>query len=197
MKRLPPNRFGMPAAIHTPLSFPQPPLLQSVISHAEPARCYLKPGELFVGEESTLVETLLGSCVAVSLFSPRYRLGAVCHSLLPSCRRENPCRTDCRDTPRFVDCSIRRMLEWFLERGIKQREIVVKLFGGSDLLAGPEGSGSKGIGRQNIDRAIAVIAEEGLLLSTSDVGGGRGRKILFKTYTGEVFLKRLSRAGFK
>jgi chemotaxis protein CheD len=195
MKLLPPNRYGVPAAIHTPVSYPQTPVFQAVAPRAEPARYFLKPGELFVGAESAMVETLLGSCVSIALFSTRHRVGAVCHSLLPTCRRENPCRLDCQESSRYVDCSIRRMLEWFLERGIKQREIVVKLFGGSDLLAGPEGSGCKGVGQQNIDRALQVIAEEGLFLAASDVGGVRGRKIVFKTYTGEVFLKRLSRTG--
>jgi chemotaxis protein CheD len=197
MKRLPPNRYGVPAAIHTPISYPQPLPMQPLTARAEPARYYLKPGELYVGEESALVETLLGSCVSVVLFSPRYRVGSVCHSLLPSCRRENPCRRDCQEFSRYVDCSIRRMLEWFLEQGVKQREIVVKLFGGSDLLSGPQGLASRGIGRQNIERALQIIEEEGLLLASSDVGGVRGRKIIVKTYTGEVFLKRLCRTGLK
>ena len=195
MKRLPANRFGIPAAIHTAVSHPHPSLQQSHVFRAEPARYYLKPGELFVGEEATLVETLLGSCVAVTMFSPRYQLGSVCHSLLPNCRRERPNCGECREASRYVECSIREMLNWFLQRGIRQREIVVKLFGGSDLLSGPEGNATRGIGRQNIERAISVLDEEGLLLSVSDVGGVRGRKIIFKTYTGEIFLKRLSRSG--
>ena len=195
MKRLPANRYGVPAAIHTASSHRQPTSFKALIYRAKPARYYLKPGELFVGEEGMMVETLLGSCVAVSMFATRYRVGSICHSLLPSCRNETPCTTVCQDGPRYVDCSIRRMLTWFLTHGVLRKEIVVKLFGGSDLLSGPEGSLRKGVGRQNIERALAVIDEEGLYLAASDVGGLRGRKILFKTYTGEIFLKRLQRSG--
>lgn len=195
MKRLPVNRYGGLAAIPPAISHRQPPSLKAMGGRAKPARYYLKPGELFVGEEGAIVETLLGSCVAVSMFAPRYRVGAICHSLLPSCRNENPCLSGCQDGPRYVDCSVRRMLSWFLNRGVQRKEIVLKLFGGADLLSGPEGSFRKGVGRQNIERALAVIAEEGLYLAASDVGGLRGRKILFKTYTGEIFLKRLQRSG--
>ena len=167
---------------------------------SNPARYSLKSGELFVGEEIAQIETLLGSCVAVVMFSPRCRVGAVCHSLLPSCRTEEPCAGRCLQGPRFVDCSIQRMLEWFLKRGIMRNELVVKLFGGSDMFAAEQGDGNgtrKGIGQQNIDRAMQVLEREGLHLAASDVGGLRGRKIIFKTYTGEVFLKRLRRSELK
>ncbi|RJX27939.1 MAG: chemotaxis protein CheD [Desulfurivibrio sp.] len=164
---------------------------------AKPARYYLKPGELFAGEEAALVKTVLGSCVAVTMFSPRCRVGSLCHSMLPSCRNENPCIGGCQDGPRYVDCAIRRMLEWFFSLGINREEIEVKVFGGSDMFAGPRGPEYKGIGRQNIDMALQTLEQEGLRLAASDVGGPRGRKIIFKSYSGEVFLKRLNRAEFK
>ncbi len=165
---------------------------------ANPVRYSLKQGEMFVGEEVAHVETLLGSCVAVVMFSPRCRVGSVCHSMLPSCRNEEPCAGGCEQGPRYVDCAVQRMLEWFTKRGIQRRELVVKLFGGSDMFSAEEPTGTrKGIGRQNIERALQVIQEEGLRLAASDVGGLRGRKIIVKTYTGEVFLKRLSRSELK
>jgi chemotaxis protein CheD len=164
---------------------------------ATPASYYLKPGELFAGEEAAQVKTLLGSCVAVTMFSPRCRVGSLCHSMLPSCRNETPCDGGCQDGPRYVDCAIRRMLDWFVKRGIGRDEIEVKVFGGADMFSGPHGHDYKGIGRQNIDMAMQIIEKEGLKLAASDVGGPRGRKIIFKSYSGEVFLKRLGRLELK
>ncbi|MBU4260914.1 MAG: chemotaxis protein CheD [Proteobacteria bacterium] len=164
---------------------------------AKPVRYYLKPGELFLGEEAAVVKTLLGSCVAVTMFSPRYHVGSVCHGVLPSCRNEHPCVGDCRDGPRYVDCAIRRMLEWFLTQGIARDEIVVKVFGGSDMYSTPEGNERKGVGKQNIDMALKTLEQEGLRLAASDVGGLRGRKVIFRIYSGEVFLKRLSSSEHK
>ena len=47
------------------------------------------------------------------------------------------------------------------------------------------------MGKQNIEMALRRLEDESLRLVTQDLGGARGRKILFNTYSGEVFLKRL------
>ena len=36
---------------------------------------------------------------------------------------------------------------------------------------------------------------QGLRLTASDVGGDRGRKLLFLTHTGDVWVKRLNKSG--
>lgn len=45
------------------------------------------------------------------------------------------------------------------------------------------------VGTQNVIKAIDIIKKEGLIISSSEVGGIRGRKIYFYTGTGEVLLK--------
>jgi chemotaxis protein CheD len=158
---------------------------------------YLKPGEMFFGEQATQVSTLLGSCVAVTMFSPRCRVGAICHVLLPSRREEHPCPGSCDEGARYVDCAIRLMLDWFARRGILRSEIEVKAFGGSDMFAAKaEESQSLTVGRQNLEKALHLIDKAGLRLLASDLGGPRGRKIYFSTDTGEVLLKRLNKSQY-
>lgn len=174
---------------------PVAPPLGTATAPAGAARHFLLPGELFTGREAAMVGTLLGSCVAVTMFSPRCRVGAVCHGMLPSCRNDQPCRGECPDGPRYVECSINRMLAWFSSQGILHTEIEVKVFGGSDMFADSSGETKRrGVGRQNIDMALQVLERDGLLPVVSDLGGRRGRKIFFKTDTGEVFLKRLGQS---
>jgi chemotaxis protein CheD len=67
------------------------------------------------------------------------------------------------------------------------------MFGGADMFGVRDGSAT--VGRQNIDKAVELMAAVGLRLVASDVGGPRGRKIFFNTSTGEVLLRRLSRQG--
>lgn len=153
---------------------------------------YLKPGEMRICEEPTIVTTLLGSCVAVAMYNERLKIGAICHGLLPSCRNARPCDGHCLEGFRYVDCSIRRMLEVFQKRGIVQSEIDVKVFGGSDMFNVKVGaSKSSSVGRQNVEKALQIVDNEGLRIIASDLGGLRGRKIYFYTHTGEVLLKRL------
>jgi chemotaxis protein CheD len=162
-------------------------------NHAAPEHIYLKPGDILISEKPVLISTLLGSCVAVTMFSPRLRVGAISHGLLPSCKKRKPCEGDeyCREGVRYVECSIMRMLGWFMQNGVAREEIDVKVFGGSDMLSVPESTTKATVGQQNIAMAFHVLEKEMLRVSASDVGGLRGRKIIFSSKTGEVMLKRL------
>ena len=155
-----------------------------------PSFLFLKPGEMLVSEGPMIVSTLLGSCVAVTMYSPRQRLGAICHALLPRCRNEMPCSHRQTEAGKYVECAVKRMLGWLLSRGVAKSEIQAKVFGGSDMF---DTTGSKGqsVGRQNIEMALGMLEDESLRLVKQDLGGSRGRKIIFHTHTGEVFLKRL------
>ena len=157
------------------------------------ARRFLLPGELFTGRQTTMVETLLGSCVAVTMYSSRCGVGAVCHGMLPACPSVQPCRSGCPDGTRYVDCSIRRMLTWFTTQGILHSEIEVKIFGGSDMFPVSTGESKRpGVGRQNIAMPLQVLEQDGLAPVATDLGDHRGRKIYFKTDTGEGYLTRLT-----
>ena len=156
---------------------------------------YLKPGGVFIAQEPTVVTTLLGSCVAVTMFHPRRRIGAICHGLLPSCREGDAgqCDRNCVFSFKFMDCSIRRMLEKFKAVGITPREMEIKLFGGADMFGVPETDDRRmTIGRQNVTITRQILDDERLPVLVEDVGGERGRKIFFYTHTGEILLKRLS-----
>ena len=159
-------------------------------AQAEPSILFLRPGEMTVSGEPSIVSTLLGSCVAVTLFSPRQRLGAICHALLPRCRSDEPCLHEHAEAGRYVECAVRQMLEQMLARGAAKNEIQAKVFGGSDMFDALQGR-SRSVGRQNIEMALKMLESEGVRILKQDLGGRRGRKIIFHTHTGEVFLRRL------
>jgi chemotaxis protein CheD len=76
--------------------------------------------------------------------------------------------------------------------GASRGELVVKLFGGADVLPVPAARADRlTVGAQNCQAALAVLLEEGLRVSASDLGGVRGRRIHFHTGTGEVLVHRL------
>ena len=153
---------------------------------------FLKPGEILVSHEPMIVTTLLGSCVAVTMFSPKLRMGGICHALLPT-RRSDLAIKGHSEAGKYVDWAIRLMLEGFLACGLQKYEIEAKLFGGSDMFETSEGR-SASVGRQNMEKALTVLEDESVRLITKDLGGPRGRKIIFHTHTGEVFLKRLRKS---
>ncbi|TAN44483.1 MAG: chemotaxis protein CheD [Nitrospirae bacterium] len=156
---------------------------------------YLKPGEMYFSEMPTIVQTVLGSCVSVTLYSPLMSVGSICHGLLPKCRGRKDCDGTCVEGFRFVECSVQRMIEQFRMMGIYQHEIEAKVFGGADMLEANKADIKRlTVGAQNIQMAMKVLDLAGIKLAASDLGGEQGRKILFYTHTGEVLLKRLKKS---
>ncbi len=153
---------------------------------------YLKAGEMHYADQPSLVVTVLGSCLSVTMYSARLGLGGICHGLLPACEDKGKCST-CGEGFKYIDCSLRNMIALFDKAGAKRSEIEVKSFGGADLFSRAVNSrGLVSVGRQNILMAEGILAREGFSIRKQDVGGLRGRKVYFYTHTGEVLLKRLS-----
>jgi chemotaxis protein CheD len=149
------------------------------------AKIYLKPGEFHFAVTPTIVSTVLGSCISVTMHNPERTMGAICHAVLPD-------ELIPGEPYRYVDSSIAAMLRLFDRYRINRRDIEVKLFGGSDILPqGENGYRYMTVGQQNILRANQIIEREQLRLIASDVGGTRGRKLLFHTHSGEIYLQRL------
>jgi chemotaxis protein CheD len=152
----------------------------------------LHPGELYVARTPAILRTILGSCVGVTLWSPRLGAGALCHGVLPRAPARLLAALSDPEGPRFVDFSIRYLARQFDALGARRGELEVKVFGGADVLPLlSERADRPTVGALNREAAEAVLAEEGLIVTASDVGGKRGRKIHFDTATGEVLVYRL------
>ncbi len=149
---------------------------------------YLQPGEAHLARVPAVLKTLLGSCVGVTFWSPRLGAGALCHGVLPRCPRG----TVGIEGYRYVDFSIRNLLQQFEELGAVRGEIQVKVFGGADVLPVEAiGRAKQTVGQQNWCTALEVLERENLTILAKDLGGAVGRTIQFHTGTGEVLLRRL------
>jgi len=149
-------------------------------------KIFLKPGEFYIGKGGSDIYTILGSCVSITMFNKRLKVGGICHALLP---KEGPTVKD-TDGFRYVDSSISQMLTEFETMGIKRHEIEVKVFGGSEMIGTNR---KKSVGQQNIEATLNVLSNKNLTIISSDFGGDQGRKIIFYTQTGRVLLKKLER----
>lgn len=145
---------------------------------------YLKPGEVVVAHEPTLVSTVLGSCIAVTMFSYSRGVAAICHAMLP----DNAGR---EEDLRYVDTALRHIFRQFNRYGAVS-DLEVKLFGGARVLnVGETESSAKSVGEQNVTRAVDILDAMGLSITSSDTGGVVGRKLFFCTRSGDVYLRRM------
>lgn len=146
---------------------------------------FLKPGEQHFAVTPTIVTTVLGSCISITMHSPEHGKSAICHAVLPY-------EITSGEPFRYVDSAIAAMLRMFNRHGIRKTALEVKLFGGADILSHSEKRyRDMTVGKQNILRARQIFEKEQLSLLSYDVGGTRGRKIFFNTQTGVIYLKRL------
>jgi chemotaxis protein CheD len=158
------------------------PLKKLIASHSH--SIYLKPGEVLVTRTPMLVSTVLGSCVAVTLFSPSRGFGAICHAMLP--------HNDGREVDmRYVDTALQYLYQNVVKHSAAH-DLVVKLFGGAQVLdTGERAAERQTIGDQNVMMADAVLTSLGLDVAARDTGGPRGRKLFFCTRTGDVYVRRM------
>lgn len=154
---------------------------------------YLHPGELVISREPMKVITVLGSCVSVTMFSRKTGMSAICHGTMPRCRAIKECSEACIDAFKFMDCAIQHMLRSLREAGVQSRDMQVKVFGGADTLISKS---SNTIGSQNIKVTLDILGREGLSVAAADVGDNFGRKLIFISASGDVYLKRLKKAIF-
>jgi len=153
----------------------------------------LQPGEARLVRTPTILQTILGSCVSVTFWSERQCVGAMCHGVLPRCPKQWPTGSTVLDGHRYVDFSIRYLAQQLDSLGINRRELVIKVFGGGDVLpVRCVGTGKLTIGAMNCEAALQVLEEEGLNVTSSDLRGLVGRKLRFHTGTGEVLMRRLN-----
>jgi chemotaxis protein CheD len=141
-------------------------------------------------DRPTMAHTVLGSCVAVTFFVPRHGLAAIFHALLP---RASEYRLEGSEkTPyKFVDTAITTLVHRLTHRGVRISEIECKVFGGASALF----AGDMSVGRRNVEVAFATLTDLGLRVAASNVGGERGRKIVYASSSGEIFVRMLNNSA--
>jgi chemotaxis protein CheD len=140
---------------------------------------FLFPNTIFFSKTPTVVQTILGSCVAVCLFDQVLGYGAINHYMLPWWSGND------LPSPKYGDIAVIRLIESLNHLGSKRENMVAKLFGGSDQLT----LGS--IGQQNIVTAEQILHRESINIIARSTGGAIGRKIIYHTGTSKVLVKFL------
>jgi len=143
------------------------------------------PGELFFGRDVPCLRTLLGSCVAVTLWNPKLRIGGMCHYLLPS-------RTRPANTPRdgkFGDEALGMLVDAIKRTGSKPTDFEAHLYGGADTMPDLERS-MRYVGERNIEMGWKLIDEFGFQLMGVDVGENIPRVVRMSLLTGLVEMSR-------
>jgi chemotaxis protein CheD len=143
---------------------------------------FLYPARIAVFDQPTPVMTILGSCVAVCLYDPIARAGGVAHYLLPS-------GPECGGNPwRFGNLAIPELVQRLLDSAGKRERMHAKVFGGASVLLAAAQDDTR-LGDSNVDVARDLLSSLEIPVVAEDVGGGRGRKLIFHTDNGDAWVK--------
>jgi len=143
----------------------------------------VNPGGWAIESERPLA-TLLGSCVAVSLWDPRLRVGGLNHFMLP--KFEKSVNRDL-DVLLCGNYCMEALINGMLARGAQKKRLQGKAFGGGNVISSLAGVS---IGQRNAEFACEWLAREGVPLLASDLMGPWSRKVILDPQTGEAFCKR-------
>lgn len=142
---------------------------------------YLHPGESIATRNPTAVKTILGSCISVCLWDCDRGIGGMNHFVMPRTVANVP------QPGRFGTLAIPRLIDAMVLEGARATRLQAKVFGGASMMPGGEARPNH-IGVQNMKIATELLERAGIPVIACDVGGSRGRKIVFYTDDGSVAL---------
>jgi chemotaxis protein CheD len=146
----------------------------------------LGPGDLWFGGGATRVRTLLGSCVAVTLWHPGARVGGMCHYVVPA---RSKAGAEVVPSGRYADEALTILLAHINASGTPRDEYEVKMFGGGTQFAvvGVD------VAARNIDAGLALLDRHGLGLTSMHLGGTGHRQVVLEVWSGDVWLRHVER----
>ncbi len=146
---------------------------------------FLMPGQMHFGSRVGSLRTLLGSCVAITLWHPQKRIGGMCHYLLPKRVRKMGEPSD----GRYGEEAVAAMVDHIRYHKTSPKDYVAHLYGGADTM--PEGTNFKfNVGESNIELGWSLIDQYGFQLQAVDVGDDVPRTVTLTLATGGVEMVR-------
>ena len=151
---------------------------------------YIFPGEYHISREH-IINTLLGSCVAVVLFCEKEKLGGMNHFMLPSITDPLSAVKKGDNAGRYGLYAMELLINGLIKEGIKREALKAKVFGGGRVLEGV-GSDKNHIGGKNVDFVLNYLKTEKIPVVSKDVGGRGGRKVFFFPWNGKVLVGNIA-----
>lgn len=155
--------------------------LNEVLAPGTP-EIFLRPGETYVGDRRVRLRTLLGSCVAITLWHPELRVGGMCHFLLPARLRDPGFSLD----GRYGDEAFEMLVAILARRGASARRCEASIAGGGAMFPVAAAAGQINVGWSNGEAARKLLRAQGVAVRRESLYGRGHRMIQFDIDTGAV-----------
>lgn len=150
-----------------------------------------------------------GSCVVVTVYDTRTRIGGIAHIMLPcilhvrgSGHKAKGSRIGLLQSRspeaispfQYADTGIEALLREMLGKGASIKNMVAKMAGGARMFEYYKDK-EISIGEMNIECIKGVLKRMDIPLIGKDIGGSHGRNVVFYLDSGRVLVKALNREG--
>ncbi|MGE0082772.1 MAG: hypothetical protein AB7U81_15970, partial [Thiohalomonadaceae bacterium] len=155
------------------------------------ADVYLQPGGFYFGKGDVRVHTILGTCVAITLWLPARKTGGMCHYLLPRRPRHS------NEPPGlYADEAMMLFMREVQRLGHPAQEYDVGLFGGGHMFR-VAATCPFDVAQMNIDAGWRLLRAHGFRVAMEHLGGIGHRRVVLDLDAGRVSVEQfdLSPAG--
>lgn len=132
-----------------------------------------------------LITVGLGSCIGIALYDKNNNIGGLVHIMLPDSTQFN----NINNPLKFADLAIPLLLEKMEAQGAIRRNMKAKIAGGASMFNFSDKSMVMDIGNRNSISVKNMLEKLSIPIIGEDVGGNKGRTMIFDTFSGIVQIK--------
>lgn len=127
----------------------------------------------------------LGSCVGIAIYDMSAKVGGLIHAMLPKYEEGR----DKVNASKYADTATILMVDELVEMGATKSCLRAKMAGGAQMFSFIS-SDTLNIGLRNSQVARETLKKENIPLLAEDVGGTKGRTIVFNSVDGSVRIQK-------
>lgn len=140
-------------------------------------KCMIDPGYIAVSDEPTLLSSVCGNGVIITLWDKVHRAGGMAHCIYPKRRwLESPSNYQ-------ADVAIPILIRQFVSGNVNVWNLEAQLFGGGNL-----NGFSERRARSVVKTTRKILKKFKINITSEDIGGNVGRKIIFDTFSGDIMV---------
>ena len=131
----------------------------------------VKIGGLEVAKSPEVLETLLGSCVALMLYDRGKKIGGMAHIMLPYADSPNV-----KDPGKYANTAVPTLIDKMSALGARPDKLVAKIAGGAAMF---KSSNTINVGKKNVEATKKELSKYKIRIVGEDVGGEGSRTVKF------------------
>ena len=137
-------------------------------------------GQIALVRSGEAAKAVLGSCIGLALYHPRYSVATVAHIVLAKSEgREGM-------PGKFADTAIPEMLKMLAGEQVSPHGLVAKLAGGANMFGS---NGPIQVGESNHAAVLSLLREAKVRVAGENVGGSKGRRVTFDPKSKEMLIE--------